>query len=117
MYLIIPVVFSAVVAEVADLRDGERALAGVFGTISLACLKAVCLSVRYLDRSPPSRLLGTLLGVVVSRMSRTLERRLPRSQDHLHSGPEPLSELILHPQMTVENDLIHAGLFLSVVSG
>lgn len=44
-----------------------------------------------------------LLNAAVFQMSqelqiRALERRLPRSQHHVHSGPEPLSELVLRSQ-------------------
>lgn len=61
------------------------------------------LSLWYLDRLSLSGLAGMLLNAAVFQMSqelqiRALERRLPRSQHHVHSGPEPLSELILHSQ-------------------
>lgn len=79
------------------------------------------MSLWYLDRLSLSKLPGMLLNAAVFQMShelqiRTVERRLPRSQDHVHSGPEPLSELILHSQFTAENDYLHTGFIISIVS-
>lgn len=70
----------------------------------MSCLEP-SLSPWYLDRLSLSRLPGTLPNGAIFQMSHelqihTLERRLPRGQDHVHSGPEPLSKLILHSEFT-----------------
>lgn len=117
MYFITPVVFSAVVVEVADLWDGEKVMVS-----SVPCRELVrsSLPLGYLARLSLSRLPGKLLNAAVLQTNhklriRTLERCHPRSQDHVHSGPEPLSELILHSQFTAEGDYFHNGFSISIV--